>query len=211
LAEVPVIQLPGALPLTAPRLPEPLSLPAPILELPKAEVPSYEPMVFPFAGGTFSNGVRVNTPEAAGDGQEKKPPAVVAPPIRVPVPEVQVPLYQTPEQQPSLLPEQRSRPQLAEATTITVPGLDIEIPVPRAEIVSAAAITSVVSVTATLTATSLFKRLVSAFKPVINALTKKINKLRKKKEVTFARKRLVLRRHRLAHKVKKDGSYILPS
>lgn len=205
------LRLPQVDQLVPTRLPEPLSLPAPTLELPKAEVPSYEPMVFPFTGGTFSNGVRVNTKAAEGDDQEKKPPAAVVPPIKVPAPVIQAPLYQTPEQTPSVLPEQRNRPQLAEATTITVPGLDIEIPVPRAEIVSAAAVTSIVSVTATLTATSLFKRLVSAFKPIINAVIKKINKLRNKKEISFGRKRLVLRRHRLVHKVKKDGSYTLPS
>jgi len=164
-------------------------------------------MVFPFAGETFSNGVRVNARGGQDDEQDKKPPENAAPPIVAPTPRVQVPQYQIPDKKPVL----SDSPQLAEATTITVPGLDIEIPVPRAEIVSAAAITSVVSVTATLTATSLFKRLVSAFKPVIKAVTKQINKLRNKKEITFGRQRLELRRHRRLHKVKKDGSYILPS
>ena len=207
MAGIPALNVPGPLPLTAPRLPEPLSLPAPVLELPKAEVPSYTPMVFPFAGETFSNGVRVNARGGQDDEQDKKPHENAMPPIVVPTPRVQVPQYQTPDKKPVL----SDSPQLAEATTITVPGLDIEIPVPRAEIVSAAAITSVVSVTAALTATSLFKRLVSAFKPVIKAATKQINKLRKKKELTFGRQRLELRRHRRLHKVKKDGSYILPS
>ena len=193
--------------LSPPYLPGPLNLPAPVLELPKAEVPSYTPMVFPFAGETFSNGVRVNARVGQDDEQDKKPPENAAPPIVAPTPRVQVPQYQIPDKKPVL----SDSPQLAEATTITVPGLDIEIPVPRAEIVSAAAITSVVSVTATLTATSLFKRLVSAFKPVIKAVTKQINKLRNKKEITFGRQRLELRRHRRLHKVKKDGSYILPS
>jgi hypothetical protein len=201
------LRLPQVGELVPPRLPEPLSLPAPVLELPRAEVPSYTPMVFPFAGETFSNGVRVNTKGERDDDQDKKPPENAVPPIVVPAPKVQVPQYQIPDKKPV----GSDLPQLAEATTITVPGLDIEIPVPRAEIVSAAAITSVVSVTATLTATSLFKRLVSAFKPVIKAVTKQINKLRNKKEITFGRQRLELRRHRRLHKVKKDGSYILPS
>ena len=38
-----------------------------------------------------------------------------------------------------------------------------------------------------------------------------LDDLKAEAEVSFGRKRLVLRRHRLAHKVKKDGSYILPS
>ena len=193
--------------LLPPNLPGPLNLPAPVLELPRAEVPSYEPLVFPFADGTFSNGVRLNVQGEKDDAEDKKPPETAAPPIVVPAPKVQVPQYRTPDKTPA----GSDLPQLAEATTITLPGTDIQIPVPRAEIVSAAAITSVISVTATLTASALFKRLVSMFKPVISASLKKIDKMRKKKPLTFGRQRLELRRHRRLHKVKKDGSYILPS
>ena len=193
--------------LSPPNLPGPLNLPAPVLELPRAEVPSYEPLVFPFADGTFSNGVRLNLQGEKDDAEDKKPRETVAPPIVVPAPKVQVPQYRTPDKKPA----GSDLPQLAEATTITLPGTDIQIPVPRAEIVSAAAITSVISVTATLTASALFKRLVSMFKPVISASLKKIDKMRKKKSLTFGRQRLELRRHRRLHKVKKDGSYILPS
>ena len=200
------LRLPQVGELVPPRLPEPLSLPAPVLELPRAEVPSYTPMVFPFAGETFSNGVRVNMKGEKDDDQDKKPPENAMPPIVVPAPRVQVPQYQTPDKKP-VLPD---LPQLAESTTITLPGTDIQIPVPRAEIVSAAAITSVISVTATLTVTSLFKKLVSVFKPVISNLLKKIDKIRNKKPLTFGRQRLELRRHRRLHKVKRDGSYTLP-
>ena len=204
------LRLPQVGQLVLPKLPEPLSLPAPILELPKAEVPSFTPLIYPFAEGTGTNGVRVAPQEEQASEKEKKQPASVMPPIAVPTPAVQAPQYQTPEPSPSLLPESQTRPQLTEATTINVPGTNIEIPVPKAEIVSAAAITSIVSVTATLTATSVFKKLVSAFKPVVNAVIKKINKLRNKKVITFARQRLELRRHRRLHKVKRDGSYTLP-
>jgi hypothetical protein len=201
------LALPQLRPLAAPQLPEPLNLPAPVLELPRAEVPSYETLVFPFADGTFSNGLRVNTQGEKDDDQDKKPPENAAPPIKVPAPRVQVPQYQIPDKKPA----GSDLPQLAEATTITLPGTDIQIPVPKAEIVSAAAVTSVISVTATLTASALFKRLVSVFKPLITSLLKKIDKMRKKKPLTFGRQRLELRRHRRLHKVKKDGSYILPS
>jgi len=55
-----------------------------------------------------------------------------------------------------------------------VPILDKEIPVPSAEILSTAATTATVSVAATLTATAIFKQLVSVMKPVIKKiLTKK--------------------------------------
>ena len=205
------LRIPERPSLLPPNLPEPLNLPAPILELPKAEVPSYTPLNFPFSTETFSNGVRVNTKGEQADDQDKKPAAASMPAIVVPIPALQVPQYQTHGQTPSVLPALQDRPQLAEATTITLPGTDIQIPVPRAEIVSAAAVTSVISVAATLTATSLFKRLVSLFKPVISALLKKIDKLQNKKTISFGRQRYLSRRHRQLHKVKKDGSYILPS
>ena len=201
------LRLPQVVPLVPPRLPEPLPLQAPVLELPRAEVPSYTPLVYPYADGTFSGGSRINTKATEDDDQDKKPPETLVPPIKAPAPRVQVPQYQIPDKKPA----ESDLPQLAEATTITLPGTDIKIPVPRAEIVSAAAITSVISVTATLTATALFKRLVSMFKPVISASVKKIDKMRKKKSITFGRQRWELRRHRRLHKVKKDGSYILPS
>jgi hypothetical protein len=55
-----------------------------------------------------------------------------------------------------------------------VPVLDKEIPVPSAEILSTAATTATVSVAATLTATAIFKQLVSMMKPIIKKiLTKK--------------------------------------
>ena len=192
------------------QLPAPLDLPAPVLELPKANLPSYAPLTYPFSGGSFGIPVPLNTQESEHDDQKKKPLEPLVPPIKVPELLIPQPQYQEPDKTPSaqkLLPD---RPQLGEATTITVPGTDIQIPVPKAEIVTAAAVTSVVSVAATLTATSLFKQLVSLFKPAINIAIKKINKLLKRKELTFARKKLLLRRHKRLHTGKKGGSYTLP-
>ena len=102
-------------------------------------------------------------------------------------------------QQPQVVPRQEvpSSPlPSAETTTLTVPGTSLRVPVPKAEIVSAAAVTSVISVGATLAATSVFKRLVSAMKPVLKAAAKKVQKLRGKPVLTFGRQRLALRRSR---------------
>jgi hypothetical protein len=63
----------------------------------------------------------------------------------------------------------------------------MEVPVPTAEILSAAATTSVVSVGAALIGTSIFKRLVSLFKPVLNQLWKQIQRKRGKSPLTWAR------------------------
>ena len=50
---------------------------------------------------------------------------------------------------------------------IDLPGTEIEVPLPTGEILATAGTTAVVSVAATLTATSVFKWLVTAMKPVI--------------------------------------------
>jgi len=203
------LALPQLIPLAAPQLPEPLNLPAPVLELPRAVIPSYKPLYIPLASelDPVNDGVRGGKQEEKDDAEDKKTRGNTTPPIVVPVPKVRVPQHQTPDKKPA----ESDLPQLTEATTITLPGTDIQVPVPRAEIVAAAGVTSVVSVSATLAATSVFKRLTSVLKPVIKALVKKIDKLRNRKTLTFGRQRSLLRRHRRLHKVKKGGSYILPS
>ena len=66
-----------------------------------------------------------------------------------------------------------------EIRQITLPGTDLEVPVPTNEILVTAGTTAVVSVAATLTATAVFKRLVSLMKPLIKLAW---TKLTKKKE-----------------------------
>ena len=65
---------------------------------------------------------------------------------------------------------------LPEVRRINIPWTDIEIPVPKEEIVATAATTAAVSVVATLTATSLFNYLVKIFKPVFMQAVKRIQK-----------------------------------
>ena len=65
---------------------------------------------------------------------------------------------------------------LPEVRRINIPWTDVEIPVPKEEIVATAATTAAVSVVATLTATSLFNYLVKIFKPVFMQAVKRIQK-----------------------------------
>ena len=185
-------------------VPPPPPLPAPVLELPRAEIPSYTPLVIPPA------------PKAAGT-----PPLQVEPPAKPaePAPETQqnlrqlirealrqsqaAPLVRRVEPSVQAIPE----PSAAEVTEIVVPGTQLKIPVPKAEILSAAATTSVISVGATLAATSMFKRLVQVFKPTLKALAAKVQKLRGKPVKTWARQRLSERhQRRAAQRVNRRGS-----
>ena len=62
---------------------------------------------------------------------------------------------------------------------IDVPFTDQEIPMPSTEIMTAAATTAVISVAATLTATSIFKYLVMVMKPVLKQAWSKLTKKKK--------------------------------
>ena len=125
------------------RLPEPLVLPRPVLEVPRADLPSYKPIVVPPSDLRPPPGVAGTTPS-------EQEPKKAAP---------------KPKPKPPKPPEIRYW---------EVPILDKEIPVPSGEILSTAATTATVSVAATLTATAIFKQLVSVMKPIIKKiLTKK--------------------------------------
>ena len=125
-------------------LPNPPILPKPILEIPRAQAPTYMPMI--------------------------APPDQLRPPVGVPKEgeeEVTEEEKKTQTKQENPLPEVRR---------INIPWTDVEIPVPKEEIVATAATTAAVSVVATLTATSLFNYLVKIFKPVFMQAVKRIQK-----------------------------------
>ena len=63
-----------------------------------------------------------------------------------------------------------------EVLKIEIPNTDIEVPVPQPEILVTAGTTAVVSVAATLTATSVFKYLVTLMKPIIKTTWTKLTK-----------------------------------
>ena len=124
------------------RLPEPLVLPRPVLEVPRADLPSYKPLVVPPNDLRAPAGVKGTTPS---DKPQPKPPT---PPI----------------------------PQVPKVPTVRIPTTEIDVPVPDGIVLTTAATTAVVSVAATLTATSLFKWLVTVMKPVFKTAWTKITK-----------------------------------
>ena len=131
----PSINLPGQV------IPEPPMLPEPILAVPTADVPSYQPMI--------------------------APPEFLSPPVGVPREGEEEVKEEAEEQKENPIPEVRK---------INIPWTEVEIPVPREEIVATAATTAAVSVVATLTATSMFNYLVKILKPVFMQVVKRIQK-----------------------------------
>ena len=131
------------------RLPEPPLLPRPVLEVPRAALPTYKPLVVPPNDLRPPPGVRGTTESDKKKEEKPKPkPKPVTPPIPTPPPQVRY---------------------------VDVPGTDITVPLPSNEILATATTTATVSVAATLTATAVFKRTVSVLKPIIKKLLTKKN------------------------------------
>ena len=130
------------------RLPEPSVLPRPVLEVPRALLPSYKPLVVPPADLRPPPGVKGTTPSEQKKVKPKPPPP--KPPATPPPP--------------------------AQIRYVDVPGTDYTVPLPSNEILVTAGTTATVSVAATLTATAIFKRTVSVLKPIIKKLLTKKKK-----------------------------------
>ena len=127
-------------------------MPSAVLEVPRAQLPSYKPLVVP--PSTLRPPPGIQGPEASEEEPEKEPTK--------PKPQVKVP------------PKPPKEVQM-----VDVPFTDVEIPMPSTEIMTAAATTAVISVAATLTATSIFKYLVMVMKPVVKQTWNKITKKKK--------------------------------
>jgi len=122
-------------------------------------------------------------------------------PLALPVPILEVPDAHVPSYKPIVVPPSSLRappgvkgkpiegkqpntpttntPKAPEMDYVTVPIIDKDVPVPSQEILVTAVSTATVSVAATLTATAVFKRLVSLLKPLIKTAWTKITKKKK--------------------------------
>ena len=122
-------------------------------------------------------------------------------PLNLPVPILEVPDAQVPSYKPIVVPPSALRappgikgkpldgkqpntkpntpttpPKAPEVDYVTVPIIDKEVPIPSQEILVTAVSTATVSVAATLTATAVFKHIVSLAKPIIKTAWTKITK-----------------------------------
>ena len=125
-------------------------------------------------------------------------------PLNLPVPILEVPDAQVPNYKPLVVPPSGLRPppgikgkpldgkqpntqpnnpttppKAPEVDYVTVPIIDKEVPIPSQEILVTAVSTATVSVVATLTATAVFKHIVSLAKPIIKTAWTKITKRKK--------------------------------
>jgi hypothetical protein len=187
---------PGSLQIPSIAIPPPPLIPAPPLELPRAVLPSYTPLVIPQAAETDTPPVPLEQREERDEPAPETPQnlqQLVREALRQAQAEPSARQVAAPSQ---ALPEPLVAAPSAEVTQLVVPGTQLKIPVPKAEILSAAATTSVISVGATLAATSMFKRLVQVMKPAFKAAAAKIAKVRGKPLMSWGRQRLLARHQR---------------
>lgn len=135
--------------LTLPAAPQ---LPKAVLEVPRAQLPSYKPLVVP------PNTLRPPPGIEGINTDEEQPKEEAAKPVAKPTPKI---------------PKINLPP---EAQIVEIPFTDIEVPLPTTTIMTTAATTAFISVAATLTATSMFKYLVMVMKPIFKQTWNKITK-----------------------------------
>lgn len=136
-------------------LPEAPELPGPILEVPRANLPSYRPLTVPPSVLRPPPGIEgINTTDEAPKSQ---PPAPT-PPTTPPLP--------------------------TEAQIVEIPFTDVEVPMPSTIIMTTAVTTAFISVGATLIATSLFKYIVMITKPILKQAWNKLAKKKETQETS---------------------------
>jgi hypothetical protein len=131
-------------------LPEAPILPNAVLEVPRAQLPSYKPLVAP------PNTLRP-PPGIKGINTEDEPP------------------------QEEAKPQATTPPVPPEAQIVEVPFTDLKVPMPSTIIMTTAITTALISVAATLLATSLFKYIVMVSKPIIKQAWTKLTKKKNQK------------------------------
>jgi hypothetical protein len=132
-------------------LPEAPILPNAVLEVPRAQLPSYKPLVAPPNTLRPPPGIKgINTEDEPPQDNDTKP-QVTTPPVP---PESQI---------------------------VEVPFTDLEVPMPSTIIMTTAITTALISVAATLLATSLFKYIVMVSKPIIKQAWTKLTKKKNQK------------------------------
>ena len=161
------------------RLPEPVRLPPRMILLePTADPPQYRRVILPSASQ-----IRQHQAEQKESQEEKAKEQQQTP---------------APSPNPTLVPPKIAQPK--EITTINIPGTDIELPVPRSEIVSTAVITagasSVAAVAGTLVAGQVLQYLQKALKPVMTQGLKRLAKLQGKTPAESAAKQKWRQRQR---------------
>ena len=172
-------------------LPNAFQLPAPTLDLPLVDTPRWVPIP-PRIKDIAEPGIPQTPLPAEPVEQEQSNPPQLEPAPSPPVPPTE----------PALLPELPEVPTEVEpeGNAITVPIIEVELPLPSNEVMivtaTTATVAAVASVGGALVAKTFFDYLLKLIKPLLKIILKKIQKLRGKQTTTWARQRQLERRRK---------------
>ena len=178
-------------------LPNAFQLPAPTLDVPLVNTPRWvlvpqrlKDYPEPVAPQTESS----KTTEEEEPAEEKVDPPPKEPPPKLPQPPPVIfhPLPALPEQQlDTVLP---GPTEVTEENSITIPLIEVEIPLPSNEIMitasTTATVAAVASVGGALVAKTVFDYVLQLIKPLLKIVVNKLQKVRGKETTTWARQRL---------------------
>lgn len=178
-------------------LPNAFQLPAPILDVPLVNPPRWvlvpqrlKDYPEPVAPQTESS----KTTEEEEPAEEKVDPPPKEPPPKLPPPPPVIfhPLPALPEQQLDTV--LNGSTEVTEENSITIPLIEVEIPLPSNEIMitasTTATVAAVASVGGALVAKTVFDYVLQLIKPLLKIVVNKLQKVRGKETTTWARQRL---------------------
>jgi len=173
------------------RLPPPIIAPRDPIDLPTFNIPGWEPVPIyrdqvPGIGNVDeSDNEDKNTEETKEETEEQtetKPEQAPVKPATVELPPI--PLPPSPGE---VIPETEM------VNEVTIPIINMDVPLPKTEIVviavTTAGVAAIASVGGTMIANQVFRQLVKVFKPLIKTILKKLMKTRGKVLPSWARER----------------------
>ena len=179
------------------RLPPPIIAPTNPIDLPTFDMPKWEPIPIyrdqvPGIGNVNESDDEDQTKEETKEEEtekqsETKPEqAPIKPPtVELPsFPPINLPVPPSPEE---IIPE------TGMVNEVTIPIINIDVPLPKTEIVviavTTAGVAAIASVGGTMVANQTFRQLIKVFKPLIKTILKKLMKMRGKTLPSWSRER----------------------
>ena len=173
-----------SIPLPPPvRFPNPVIGPTQSVPLPSFQTPKWEPIpiyreIIPALNPTTSESDEEEKEEKEDKDTKDNPATDLTPDIPLP-----------------------AIPESAMVNQITIPIINVDVPLPKPEIVTIAVTTAgvaaIASVGGTMVANNLFRQLIKIFKPLIKTVLKKVMKARGKELKSWSRQRLEAKRLKL--------------
>jgi len=169
------------------RLPPPIIAPNDPIDLPTFNIPEWEPVPIyrdqvPGIGNVDESDNEDENTEETEEQTETKPEQAPVKPATVELPPI--PLPPSPGE---VIPE------TGMVNAVTIPIINMDVPLPKTEIVviavTTAGVAAIASVGGTMIANQVFRQLVKVFKPLIKTILKKLMKTRGKVLPSWARER----------------------